>query len=272
MINSNIFPDDGFFFYSDLYGEHGFDFGIKQYYEFIYILEGAFLYIADGRIYPAASGDFIFTSPYEISRLKPSGNGTARIQTLRIFPSFTEPVSKILPDITSKALGSSNLIPMRIMTKYNIFEIFSQIREFISVKTPETNVMVLSYVMQLFSKLSAVFRNENISQSPAPDNYELRRLFEFADKNFTRNINMDIVSDHMYIDKSYIGRIFKKYTGMTPKAYINLKRTAAAKDMILSGSMPTDIYKKCGFSDYSTFYRSFKKYTGISPEKIKAQK
>lgn len=272
MISNTISPDDGFCFCSDLYGEHGFDFVMKQYYEFIYILEGTFLHIADGRVYYASSGDLIFTSPYEISSLKPSENGITKTLILRIFPSFTEPVSKMLPDITSNVFGRSNLIPMRIMTKYDIFEIFSKIRECTAVKTPETNIMVLSYVIQLFSKLSTVFRNENIPQSLAADNYELGRLLEFTDKNFTRSINMDILSEHMYIDKSYINRIFKKYTGMTPKAYINLKRTAAAKDMILLGNIPTDIYKKCGFSDYSTFYRSFKKYTGISPEKIKAQK
>jgi len=38
-----------------------------------------------------------------------------------------------------------------------------------------------------------------------------------------------------------------------------------ARQLLISGEKPTDIFSLCGFGQYSNFYRAFKKYYHMSP-------
>lgn len=52
---------------------------------------------------------------------------------------------------------------------------------------------------------------------------------------------------------------FKSQTGYTLHKYIQQKRLAFSKSLIIKGHKITEIYLKCGFGDYSSFIRAFKK-------------
>lgn len=60
--------------------------------------------------------------------------------------------------------------------------------------------------------------------------------------------------------------LFKKKTGMAPKAYILNVRLAAAKKMLADPSIElTSIAERCGYEYYSQFSLFFKKKTCLSP-------
>ena len=82
-------------------------------------------------------------------------------------------------------------------------------------------------------------------------------------------MNIDDIAEHMFLNKSYISRLFKSETGLTISVYINMRRVMMAKNLLLVGENAMNIFYKCGFSDYTTFYRVFKKYTDMSPEQFK---
>ena len=39
-----------------------------------------------------------------------------------------------------------------------------------------------------------------------------------------------------------------------------------AKEKIISGQKPTNVFGQCGFNDYSVFFRAYKKRFGLSPK------
>ncbi len=41
-----------------------------------------------------------------------------------------------------------------------------------------------------------------------------------------------------------------------------------AKQLLVYGEKPTDIYAVCGFNHYSNFYRAFVKYYHVSPKQF----
>ncbi len=41
-----------------------------------------------------------------------------------------------------------------------------------------------------------------------------------------------------------------------------------ARQLLIGGEKPTDIYALCGFNQYSNFYRAFKKYYHMSPSEF----
>ena len=59
--------------------------------------------------------------------------------------------------------------------------------------------------------------------------------------------------------------LFKKATGTSIGKYISVKRLLHARQMILQGRKPTEIYQSSGYQDYSTFYRAYVQYFGCCP-------
>ena len=77
--------------------------------------------------------------------------------------------------------------------------------------------------------------------------------------------DLEEIASHLFISKTYLISLFKKHLKIAPKQYINEKRLLYAKNLLLLGNRPTDIYEKCGFSTYTSFFRSYKKYFGVAP-------
>lgn len=56
--------------------------------------------------------------------------------------------------------------------------------------------------------------------------------------------------------------------GTSVYRYIIQKRLIMAKQKMLAGMSPTDVYCNCGFGDYANFYRAFRSEYGISPKEF----
>jgi len=84
------------------------------------------------------------------------------------------------------------------------------------------------------------------------------------------NISLDEIADFTGISKYHFLRVFKKYTGFTPKHFIqNIKINNARKQLTNDGISLTQIAMECGFYDQSHFIRTYKKFYGGTPSKIK---
>lgn len=88
-------------------------------------------------------------------------------------------------------------------------------------------------------------------------------------QNIERRISLGELSDSLFIDKSYLSKLFKQHFNMPVVSYIRNKQLLLADTMIKNGTPPTEVYLKCGFSDYSSFYRAYVKMFNRSPSKNK---
>ena len=102
--------------------------------------------------------------------------------------------------------------------------------------------------------------------------YRVSELKEYIWANHTKNITLKQIAKTYYTNEKYLGRLFKKETGVSVHEYINdtrLKRAAHilknSTDSILSISI------ECGFANISHFNRSFKKKYGITPSQYRTQ-
>lgn len=238
-------------------------------YEFLYITKGDMLCTVEGHDYSLSAGDLIVTAPNELHSVSFPEKTMYGRQFFHIYPEFVECAKHLLPDLSLKVGGTCNYISPSLINKYKINNIFDNIRECCEYPTEEIDAMMFSYAIQMLTTYGKILRLENLSDEKNIENKNVRLITDYIEKNFVNNINLDDISKYMYMDKSYIGRLFKQETGMTLNMYINMKRTVFAKKLILDGRQVTDIFTECGFENYSTFYRSFKKYVGISPESFK---
>ena len=78
------------------------------------------------------------------------------------------------------------------------------------------------------------------------------------------------VAAAFHYNKTYLGRVFKKETGLSVSEYINKMRIERATAALLQTDMPIiEISESCGFSCVTYFNRIFKKETGHVPSEIR---
>lgn len=91
---------------------------------------------------------------------------------------------------------------------------------------------------------------------------------KFIEKNFeSPNMTIASAAKHVFTGKSYLSRIFKKYTGKYFSDYLHEYRMNRACKLICMGKMTNgQICCACGFRDLPTFYKNFRSFTGITPK------
>lgn len=72
------------------------------------------------------------------------------------------------------------------------------------------------------------------------------------------------------LSRFHFCRIFRKFTGMSPKKFLNKLRLERAKLLLRdTDRIVSDVAGEVGFEDLSNFIRYFKKYTGYTPSAYK---
>lgn len=87
------------------------------------------------------------------------------------------------------------------------------------------------------------------------------------------NITVEEISDYVGIDRSYLFRLFKEKTGVSPKKYImEYKLKHAAKLLKETNLSVGQVALSSGFDDQFYFSTAFRSYYGISPTKYRKPK
>jgi uroporphyrinogen decarboxylase len=74
-------------------------------------------------------------------------------------------------------------------------------------------------------------------------------------------------AEYVYTGKSYLSRLFEKYTGKYFSDYLLTYRLNEACRLLCETTMTNEqVSASCGFCDLPTFYKNFKKLTGTTPK------
>ncbi|GFH41520.1 AraC family transcriptional regulator [Lactococcus hodotermopsidis] len=92
----------------------------------------------------------------------------------------------------------------------------------------------------------------------------------YIKQNLQNELSLDSISHEVFVNKSYLCRIFKATTGLSVHDYINNERIKIAKSLLATSDDSIEtISGKCGYSNKSYFERVFKKHMEISPYKYR---
>jgi len=99
-----------------------------------------------------------------------------------------------------------------------------------------------------------------------PNERTVREIRELLEREYHGSWTLDRLARHAGISAFHLQRVFKKYTGLSPKQYLNRIRVEEAKRLLAdSGRKITDICYTVGFSRPDPFYQAFRRFTGLSP-------
>ena len=98
----------------------------------------------------------------------------------------------------------------------------------------------------------------------------LTNLTNYIEECLFTDITLKHLAAIFNYNEKYIGRLFKKHTGMSVKEYINAKRLERAETLLRETALSvTDISLKTGFNNVTYFNRLFKKHFAVSPSEYR---
>lgn len=105
----------------------------------------------------------------------------------------------------------------------------------------------------------------SISQSQK----NINEVMAFINRHLTEPLTLESIAAEFYLNKDYLGRLFKEHTHATIGHYISVQRANLAQTMLAEGRTVTEVQELLGFSSYAYFFKFFKKMTGISPSQYR---
>ena len=101
---------------------------------------------------------------------------------------------------------------------------------------------------------------------------ELAAVKEYLDEHYTEKIALDDLSEHFFINKFYLSKIFRETYGTTVNNYLISKRITRAKQLLRFTDMTVDeVGAAVGMGDANYFSRMIRKVEGISPREYRKQ-
>ncbi|RAV01469.1 response regulator [Paenibacillus sp. YN15] len=97
----------------------------------------------------------------------------------------------------------------------------------------------------------------------------LQKIFAKIEQELDQDLTLNSVADSLYINPSYLSRLFKQETGKVFSGYIMEHKMEKAKELLLSGCKVHDAALATGFKEDSYFIRVFRKYWGTTPGEMR---
>ena len=123
--------------------------------------------------------------------------------------------------------------------------------------------LILIHILRIID-----FYKKDLIRNPS---YSLK-IKEFIDANYKRNINLDSISESVFISKHYTCHIFKDDFGVSPIEYLIKKRISIAQHLLINTVMSiSDIAYEVGYIDPLYFSQLFKHRVSLSPSAYRKQ-
>jgi two-component system response regulator YesN len=100
----------------------------------------------------------------------------------------------------------------------------------------------------------------------------VKKVDDCIRQHYREELNLQYISNELYLNNSYVSRAYKKLTGYTVTEKIAMHRVGKAKELLAGTNMKIyEIAQSVGFKDAPYFTNVFMKYTGKSPSDFRQE-
>jgi AraC-like DNA-binding protein len=94
----------------------------------------------------------------------------------------------------------------------------------------------------------------------------IERITAYLETNLNHTISVGDIAQMVGLNEDYLGRLFRRVTGMSLYAFLTRKRMEIAMDLCRQGVLPIkQIALSLGYGDPLYFSRAFRRFHGLSP-------
>ncbi|MGI5957828.1 MAG: response regulator [Massiliimalia sp.] len=107
------------------------------------------------------------------------------------------------------------------------------------------------------------------SMSAEAGTNKLRRILQYIDQNYQKDLSLKDIADLLYINEIYAGQWFKKEMGINFKKYLTQVRIEKAIELLQSGNYKIyEVSEMVGYQTLAYFSAKFKQVTGKNPSEF----
>lgn len=92
----------------------------------------------------------------------------------------------------------------------------------------------------------------------------IKNIMDYIAQNYHKKVDNAQMAQSVYLDKDYLGRLFKNKTGLTLQKYIEKYRIEKACKYILQNKALEELSPMVGYNDVKAFLRAFKRNKGVT--------
>lgn len=117
-------------------------------------------------------------------------------------------------------------------------------------------------IASLLIKKLEEYNNQEVKNQ----NYTIRYVLKYIEENYRSNIDLNTVSNLVFMNANYLSSLFKKTMGMGFVGYIQNFRIEKAKTLLMDPKMKIyEIAQLVGYNNNKYFCKLFKQLTGTTP-------
>lgn len=115
----------------------------------------------------------------------------------------------------------------------------------------------------------ALFQHQTNEQAERTHNM-IATINQHIMENLGQDLSLTGLSEVVYLNPSYISRLYKQYTGQNISEYISELKLLKAKQLLENSELKIhEIGSRLGFETAGYFTRFFKKHTGLTPQEYR---
>ncbi len=257
-----------------------------EFMEFSYVVSGRAKHQVDGKVYDVNEGDLFIVNPgaehvfYDLQK----GQEPFCMYDLMFAPEFfkidvggeasanDKGKLQILHSLFKEHNQNSLYFNVSGTNRHMLEELFRKIHTTYLRRREGYINKIQEHLVRMFDVL---FRIEVVGEKESGTLYKNKAIEfveEYIQKNFKRKISICNLAEKVYLNPDYLGRAFRKATGMTISHAIQKKRVEEACRLLReTDEVVSEVAFNSGFDDVSFFYNIFKKLKGISPNAYRKQ-
>lgn len=129
---------------------------------------------------------------------------------------------------------------------------------------------VQEYWEELMELVMGLHRRINYSGDTNRNQQKIRQALEYVKENYSKDLNMAVVSNYVSMNYSLFSYEFKQYTGSNFVNFLKELRVAEAKRLLAETDRKVvEISQQVGYENEKHFMKTFKSICGVSPSEYR---
>lgn len=265
---------------------HNLDFNLNHitpnthdYYEFYFLISGDVSYRIEQKNYHLRSGDVILIAPgqYHAATINNCSGQPYERYVLWLNSKYLNRLSSSKTDLM-RSFQQSRFTTAQLRLSNDMQRTCQNLLQSILIHAVSqeygSDLLIDCYIIELLVHIARIMLfqqtpyTEHIG-SHLSDNPVLLSALQYIMEHIYENIKIQNITDHLYVSRSYLSKIFQDELGISIHQYIMKKKLFLARQELLNDIPIKEVYQKYCFGNYSSFFRAFKAEFGLSPRDLK---